>query len=99
MAIFLLGSDYLHAIDPPIVARHAQRLVFLAKPSEASRLAGAGIVIVPAGRAETRYGAGTVALKGKIFERFADALAERRELLDEIKADPSPATFLSALGS
>ena len=99
VAIFLLGSRYLDAIDPPIAARDGQRLVFLAEPSESSRLAGAGVVIVPAGKSETRYGAGLVALKGKMFERFAEALAERRELFDEIKADSSPATFLNALGS
>jgi len=99
VAIFLLGSRYLDAIDVPIAARNGQRLIFLAKPSESKRLAGAGVVIVPAGKSETKYGAGLVALKGKMFERFAKALACRRELLDEIKADDSPATFLKALGS
>jgi hypothetical protein len=94
VAIFLLGSRYLDAIDPPIAAHNGQRLVFLAKPSETSRLAGAGVVIVPAGKSEaTRYGSGLVALKGRMFERFAEALAGRRELFDEIKADHSPATF------
>jgi hypothetical protein len=99
VAIFLLGSRYLDAIDPPIAARNGQRLVFLAKPSESSRLAGPGVVTVPAGKSETRYGAGLVALKGKMFELFARALAQRRELLGDIKADHSPATFLNALGS
>lgn len=100
VAIFLLGSRYLDAIDPPIPARTGQRLILLAGPSELSRLAGAGVVTVPAGTSEaTTYGAGTVALKGKMFERFADALAGRRELFDEVTADDSPATFLKALGS
>ena len=98
VVIFLLGSDYLDAIDPPIAARDGQRLVFLAKRSESSRLAGAGVVTVPAGQSETRYGAGYVALKGKMFERFAEALAGRSGLLEEIKADRSPSTFLNALG-
>jgi hypothetical protein len=40
-----------------------------------------------------------VGLKGKMFELFADALARRRELFDEVKADDSAATFLEALGS
>jgi hypothetical protein len=101
LAIFLLGSSYLDAIDLPIPARNDQRLIFLAAPSESSRLAaGAGVVTVPAGKSETaRYGSGLVALKGKMFERFAEALAARRELFDEVKADDSPATFLKALGS
>jgi hypothetical protein len=100
VAIFLLGSRYLDAIDLPIAARNGRRLIFLAGPSESSRLAGAGVVIVPAGKSETaKYGSGLVALKGKMFERFAEALAGRRELLGEVKADDSPATFLEALGS
>lgn len=97
LAIFLLGSDYLDAIEPPVAAVSGQRLVFLAKRSEFSRLAGAGVVSVPAGRSETRFGAGTVALKGKMFERFAGSLANRHELLDEIMADNSSATFLNAM--
>lgn len=98
VVILLLGSDYLDAIDPPLAAREGQRLVFLAKPSESSRLSGANIVTVPAGKSETKYGAGYVALKGKMFERFAESLAGRPELLEEIKADHSPSTFLNALG-
>jgi hypothetical protein len=99
VAVFLLGSRYLDAVDPPIAAGGGQRLVFLAKPSESSRLAGAGVVTVPAGKPEaTRYGSGLVALKGKMFERFAEALAGRHELFDDVKADSSPATFLNALG-
>lgn len=100
VAIFLLGSRYLDAIGLPIGARNGQRLIFLAGRSESKRLAGTGVVIVPAGNSEaTTYGAGTVALKGKMFERFAEALASRRELFGEVKADDSPATFLMALGS
>ena len=100
VAIFLLGSRYLDAIEPPIAARDRQRLIFLAKPSESSRLASAGVVTVPTGKSEaTKYGSGLVALKGKMFERFAKALAERRELFEEIKADSSPASFIDALES
>jgi len=100
VAVFLLGSRYLKAIDLPIAARKGQRLIFLAGKSELLRLAGPGVVTVTAGTSETTtYGAGAVALKGKMFELFADALAGRRELFDEIKADDSPATFLKALGS
>jgi hypothetical protein len=98
VAIFLLGSRYLDAIHPPIPARNGQRLIFLAAPSEASRLAGAGVVTVAAGKSEaTRYRSGLVALKGKMFEHFAEALAGQRELFDELIADDFPATFLKAL--
>ena len=99
VAIFLLGSRYLDAIDPPIAARNGQRLIFLAAPPESSRLAGPGVVTVPAGIPETRFGSGLVALKGKMFELFAEALARRPELFGEIKVDGSPATFLNALRS
>lgn len=97
VVVFLLGSRYLDAIDPPIPAGSDQRLIFLAKSSEASRLRGAGVVTVRVGKAETRYGAGYMALKGKMFELFASSLASRPELFDEIKADLSPRSFLSAL--
>lgn len=97
LAIILLGSDYLDAIDPPIKTLDGQRLVYLAKPDESYRLSGAGVVTVPAGQAQTKYGAGYVALKGKMFELFADTLAARPDLLHDIKADPSPASFLRAI--
>jgi hypothetical protein len=100
LVIFLLGSRYLDAIDPPICATHeGQRLIFLAKPAEASRLAGNGVVTIPAGKDQaSRYGSGLVALKGKMFELWAQAVAQTPWLVDETRDDPTPATFLRALG-
>lgn len=99
LVIFLLGSRYLDALEPPIAADTGQRLIFLAKPSEATRLAGDGVVVVPAGRDQaTRYGAGLVSLKGRMFERWAKAVARSPQLLDETRRDATPATFLRILG-
>lgn len=98
LAVFLLGSRYLDAIEPPIETQYGQRLIFLAKPSEATRLAGEGVVTVPAGKDQVRYGAGLVALKGKMFELWATAVAKSPLLLEETRNDPTPATFLRALG-
>jgi uncharacterized protein DUF6884 len=98
LAIFLLGSRYLDAIEPPIVGHGSKRLVFLAKPSEATRLAGGGVVTVPAGKDQaSRYGSGLVALKGKMFELWAKAVANTPELLEATRNDQTPATFLGAL--
>lgn len=98
LAVFLLGSRYLDAIEPPITAAPGQRLVFLAKPSEATRLAGRGVIVVPAGKEQaTRYGSGLVALKGKMFELWADAVARKPTLLEETAVDGTPTTFLGAL--
>jgi hypothetical protein len=99
LVVLLLGSRYLDAIDPPLAARPGQRVAFFAKPSESSRLASSGVVTVPAGKAEAaKFGSGLVALKGKMFERFAETLANRPDLFHEVMSDDSPATFLSALG-
>jgi hypothetical protein len=98
LAVFLLGSRYLDAIEPPIAAQGGQRLIFLAKPSEATRLAGQGVVTVPAGKDQVRYGAGLVAFKGKMFELWAKAVANTPRLLEETRSDRTPATFLRAFG-
>jgi hypothetical protein len=99
LGIFLLGSRYLDAIEPPIAAQGSQRLIFLAKPAEATRLAGHGVVTVPAGKDQaSRYRAGLVALKGKMFELWAKAVAHTPQLLEETRDDHTPATFLRALG-
>ncbi|HCW51134.1 MAG TPA: hypothetical protein DGR79_03570 [Clostridiales bacterium] len=98
LVIFLLGSRYLDALDPPIATAPGQRLIFLAKPSDAPRLVGPGVTVVPAGKAETRYGAGLVALKGWMFRLFASAVARTGEaLLEDVMRDDTPGAFLRAL--
>ena len=50
-------------------------------------------------RKVVKSGSGLVALKGKMFDHFAEAVVQRRELIDEIKTDLTSATFVNALGS
>lgn len=94
----LLGSAYLAAIDPPLPAALGQRIVYFAKPDEQA-LARAGEVLVPAGRHETRrYGAGLVALKGRMLEMLGAAVTSGGlGLLEAVRADPTSATVLRAL--
>lgn len=99
LVIFLLGSIYLSAVEPPVTPVAGQRVLFLAKPDEADRLARPGVTVVPAGKAEaTRYGAGLIALKGRMFDLFARGLVrEGQPLWDSVRRDDSPASFLRAL--
>jgi len=97
VVFLLLGSDYLTALDPPLTASGGQRLVYLAKPGE-SRVTPDSVV-VPAGKAEAgRYGAGLVALKGRMLELIGAAVGrDGARVLEKIKADPTSATVVALL--
>ena len=99
LAIFLLGDRYLDAIEPPPSPAAGQRLVFLARPAKERGLRPPGVTVVPAGRTEaTTYGAGLVALKGRMFDFFAQALVtEGRSLWEAVCRDDSAASFQRAL--
>jgi len=99
LVVFLLGSQYLDAVEPPLAAGGAQRFVFLARPAETTRLAGPGVTIVPAGAREaTAYGEGLVALKGKMFRLFALGLARSDgALLEDVLRNDTPASFVRAM--
>jgi len=99
LVVFLLGSRYLEAVEPPVAAGGAQRLVFLARPAEANRLAGRGVTMVPAGvREATAYREGLVALKGKMFRLFALGLARSDgALLEDVLRDDTPASFVRTM--
>jgi len=98
LVIFLLGSRYVDALDPPLAAAPGQRLVFLVRPGDEPRLAAPGVTVVPAGQAETRYGAGMVALKGKMFRLFATAIAQAGEaVLEDVMQYDTPEAFFQAL--
>jgi len=94
-----LGSRYLDAVKPPLAAGGAQRFVFLARPAERTRLAGPGVTVVPAGDPETTaWGAGYVALKGKMLRLFALGLARSDgALLEDVLRDDTPASFARAM--
>lgn len=97
VVFLLLGSDYLSALDPPLPRWEGQRLVYFAKPSE-SRVRSDSVV-VPAGKAEAgRYGAGLVALKGRMLELIGAAVSRSgATVLEEIRADPTPRTLVGLL--
>jgi hypothetical protein len=101
LVVFLLGSAYLDAIEPPVEPEPGQRLLYLAAPGEASRLHGPGVTVVPAGRAAAHsYGDGLVALKGKMFLVLAQALVERGPgLWRRLTKDDTPGTFIDSTGA
>lgn len=90
--IFLLGKEYLLSTHPPVVPGENQRLIFLAPNAKLPFHPNA--TVVPAGLEETRFGAGLVALKGKMFELFAYGLSGRPEAWREVLFDPTAETFL-----
>jgi hypothetical protein len=93
--VFLLGKEYLQCIGLPIAPEINQRLVFFTSNVEFQFHHDA--VIVPAGRNETRFGAGIVALKGKMFERFAAGLCSAPEMWGRLQSDRSPSTVLALI--
>ena len=97
VVFLLLGSDYLTAVHPPLIAGADQRLVYFAKPGEFRVTRDS--VVVPAGKSEAgRYGAGLVALKGRMLELIGAAIArEGPQVLEQIKADPTPNTVTALL--
>ena len=90
--VFLLGRKYLRSTHPPVVPYGTQRLIFLA--SNAKLPFHPNATIVPAGLQETRFGAGKMTVKGKMFELFAYGLCGRPEAWNEVLTDPTAETFL-----
>jgi hypothetical protein len=93
VVVLLLGKEYLIAVHPSsLVPMRNQRLIFLAPNT--SPPFHPDVTIVPAGLKETRFGAGLVALKGKMFELFAYGLCGRPEAWNEVLTDPTAEPFL-----
>lgn len=95
LVVFLLGKKYLWSISLPIAPEINQRLVFFTSNLEFQFHPDS--VIVPAGRNETRFGAGLVALKGKMFERFAAGLCSDSEVGERLQFELSPSTVLALI--
>jgi hypothetical protein len=93
--IFLLGKEYLHSISPLPCPAHGQRFVFFT--SQFQLPFDPNLTIVPAGRAETRFGAGLISLKGKMFEHLAVELCRRPEMWEKICSDETPTTILNLI--
>jgi hypothetical protein len=97
VVVFLLGKEYLLSTHPPVVPAETQRLIYLA--SNAKLQFHPNATIVPAGLNETRFGAALVALKGKMFELFAQGLCRRPEAWNEVLTDPTAGAFLRVVES
>jgi len=99
LAVFLLGSRYLDAIEPPVLTQRGQRLVFLSGDREEGRLVSRGVTVVRASVPEARsYRSGLIALKGRMFYLFCLALVTYGSLVwDAVMRDNSPASFVQAL--
>lgn len=95
--LFLLGKEYLSSVDLPLESLQNQKLIYFTSNSKLRF--GARSIVVPAGKPETRFGAGTVALKGKMFELFAYGLAKTPAAWRRVLLDPTPKTVLSLMES
>jgi hypothetical protein len=95
VVVFLLGKEYLVSIHPPLCPEVNQRFVFFT--SNVQFPFDPNSVIVPAGRKETRFGAGLMTLKGKMFERFALGLCSAPEMWNKLVFDNSAATVLALI--
>jgi hypothetical protein len=95
VVLFLLGKEYLVSIHPPLSPEVNQRFVFFTSNVELPFHPDS--TIIPAGRNETRFGAGVMTLKGKMFERLASGLCNAPEMLDKLVSDNSSAAVLSLI--
>jgi len=95
--VFLLGKDYLLSMHPPLVSAQQQRLIFFT--SNLRIPFDADSTVVPAGKSETRFGAGLVALKGKMFELFAYGLCAKPEMWPRVLADKTHASVSSLIAA
>jgi len=92
---FLLGKEYLMSIHPPLRPARGQRLVFFTSNTQLPF--DPASIIIPAGKQETRYGAGYAALKGKMFEHFAKGLCASPQIWGALCSDDTPGTILALI--
>jgi hypothetical protein len=95
VVLFLLGKEYLVSIHPPLSPDINQRLIFFTSNAELPFHPNS--TIIPAGRKETRFGAGVMTLKGKMFERLATGLCNTPERWDKLVSDNSTSTMMSLI--
>jgi hypothetical protein len=93
--VFLLGEKYLLSIQPLPLPSPGQRLIFFTSASELAL--SSDLTIIPAGKAEGRFGAVMTALKGKMFELLAAGLCLSPELWEQLLSDESSRTALSLI--
>jgi hypothetical protein len=95
VVVFLLGKEYLLSTHPPLAPDLNQRFVFFS--SNLRIPFDPDSTVIPAGKGETRFGAGMVSLKGKMFELFAYGLCSNPEMWTHVLADKTPASVLNLI--
>jgi len=93
--IFLLGNEYLLSIRLPLEPVSGQRLLFFTSNTQLPF--DPASIIIPAGKHETRYGAGYSALKGKMFEHLAAGLSGNPKMWERLCRDDTPGTGTSLI--
>ena len=95
LVLFLLGKEYLSSIHPPLSPEVNQRFIFFTSKVELPFHPNS--TLVPAGRKETRFGAGFMSLKGKMVERLASGLCGAPEMWDKLVSDSTSETVLALI--
>lgn len=99
LVFFLLGKDYLRALDLPLEAGASQKLVFLAGKSGRNLIPlNVPYYFIEVGKAEAKsFSYGLVGLKGYLFKLFAQEVAENgKNLMFEV--EQNPLRFINLLG-
>jgi hypothetical protein len=87
----LLGSKYLRSLALPVQARSDQTFIFLASQNSipAINLISANVFAWPLSNVEAKhYRFASVGLKGFLFDRFAQAVSRKPELLSKVYQKP-----------
>jgi hypothetical protein len=95
LVVFLLGKEYLCSLDLPLPLQERQRRVFFSPYAELPF--GSGSTRVPAGKPETRFGASTLSLKGRMFHLLALGLASNPARWDSLLADATASTAMELI--
>jgi hypothetical protein len=95
MVVFLLGKEYILSTHPPLTPDCNQRFVFFS--SNLRIPFDPDSTVIPAGKNETKFGAGIVSLKGKMFELFAYGLSSNPEMWTNVLADKTPVSVLNLI--
>ena len=90
--VFLLGKEYLLSTHPPLIPGRNQRFVFFTSNQQIPF--DPNSTVIAAGKSETRFGSGLVALKGKMFELFAHGLCANPEMWSAFLADKTSKSVL-----
>ena len=91
LVFFLLGDNYLRAAQLPIESHSEKTFIFLTSTKRAQRIPKmkSKTYIWPLSNTDAkRYGYGLVGLKGFLFKRFSENVAETSSLLEKVYEHP-----------